>query len=291
MQISKSPLIRLGPLTVFVAIWLYVFAIVVLLNVVGSSFHAMMDAMLRKRWSSNPYPYTFAFAALIVSTQCTLGLVLAVAPPQTLRGNLVASFDTSDARYIPQTTPPQKSPVVAPPHVAPPQVAPPQVAPPQAVPPQTSRIAVPPQAAAPQAATPQAAVPQAATPQAATPQVVTPQTGPYSLQPGHLIGDQKGPFIAIMDGLKWFAKLILGKHFQEWYLDFKLWLGGSLFLFYWGRWLTYGYTGEVFEEKAMFVLGGDLILMSFLQYFPTYGWTSPVGVGEKSGFATPTFHS
>lgn len=61
---------------------------------------------------------------------------------------------------------------------------------------------------------------------------------------------------------------IFGKHFEERYKDWKLWVGLALWMTIWAKWLGHGYD-EVYWERGFYAFGLNILILHLLQYAST----------------------
>lgn len=82
------------------------------------------------------------------------------------------------------------------------------------------------------------------------------------------INEAKYPFIAACHHR---IKSVIGKNTEEWYTDWKLWIGVTLWFTIWVRWLKHGYD-EIFYQRALFAMGINIMILHYLQYAWTIKW-------------------
>jgi len=86
------------------------------------------------------------------------------------------------------------------------------------------------------------------------------------------IENSKYPFITAMH-LKLAA--IFGKTSDSWWMDWKLWVGLTIWLAAWAQWLGYGYSAPVahldaiYWQRSLAVFGFDIVILHILQYAPS----------------------
>jgi hypothetical protein len=59
--------------------------------------------------------------------------------------------------------------------------------------------------------------------------------------------------------------IVFGKNSEYWWHDWKLWVGLTLWLAVWTKWIMHGYV-EVYLERAAFAFGINIIILHYLQY-------------------------
>jgi len=74
--------------------------------------------------------------------------------------------------------------------------------------------------------------------------------------------DAKYPFISMMH-LK--LEKVFGKRYEEWWMDWKLWVGLVSWLSVWAKWLILGYD-DPFHQRALFAFGINILILHHLQY-------------------------
>lgn len=72
----------------------------------------------------------------------------------------------------------------------------------------------------------------------------------------------KYPFIAMLH--KELAK-VFGKVFEDFWMDWKLWVGLVSWLSVWAKWLIFGYD-DPFWQRAVFAFGINILILHHLQY-------------------------
>jgi hypothetical protein len=65
-----------------------------------------------------------------------------------------------------------------------------------------------------------------------------------------------------------FLAHFLGKIYEHWYQDWKLWVGLSLWSLGWAKWLKYGYD-EVYWQRLIIAFGLNIVILHILQYATT----------------------
>jgi len=86
------------------------------------------------------------------------------------------------------------------------------------------------------------------------------------------IANSKYPFITATH-MKLAA--IFGKTQKSWWMDWKLWVGLTVWLAAWAQWLGYGYSAPVatldavYWQRSLAVFGFDIVILHILQYAPS----------------------
>jgi len=60
-------------------------------------------------------------------------------------------------------------------------------------------------------------------------------------------------------------QMVFGKLTETWYMDWKLWVGLTLWLSMWAKWLRSGFD-EIYWQWAIFAFGVDVLILHILQY-------------------------
>lgn len=75
----------------------------------------------------------------------------------------------------------------------------------------------------------------------------------------------KYPFINLLHER---LELVFGKYTEQWYHDWKVWVGVTLWLMVWVKWTVYGYD-EIYYQRGLYAFGLNIMILHLLQYAET----------------------